>query len=124
MAQFRVKTVDSAYTYERDIPATIVQSPEDNSRKSNTQGFLFKKQVGQKRVRITATIEDTKTNIEANLIPQLTHPTSVELTIDRNILFTTATTGEFVIDDYDMPEEFDDGETQLMRIKFVQVITQ
>jgi len=126
MPEFKMETIDAAFSYtpSNNLPATVTQTIQDNNKITNTQGFLIKKQIGEKRAALSLIINDTKTNLETNLLPQLTHPTSVKVTIDRNILGSSATVGEFVITDYAISDEFDEGNLQLVTIKVTEVITQ
>ena len=125
MANFSIATLDGQYSYTSrlDTPATIKQKIVNNNQETNTQGFLRKVQVGRRRVEIEISIDDTKSNIETNILPMLTYPDSVQVTIDRNFLGRTVKTIEMVIDDYDY-QELGENETGdgIISLKLVEVL--
>ena len=120
---FTLATTDGAYTFTTTTPATVQQSPVNNNKLSNTQGFLIKQQVGRVRVEMSCTLNATKTNVETNLLPQITYPQSVNVTIDRNILGKTTNTMTGVIASYDISDEFDEGNEYLVTLKIIEVLT-
>lgn len=125
MAQFTIKTIDNQYTYNNDLPATVIQKWKSNHSLSNTQGFLIKKQSGNQRVEMDIVlngVSDSNDNINANLLPQLNYPTTVFVTIDRNILGKTTKTAEFIIADFNVEQELDDGAEQVTIMKLIEVI--
>lgn len=128
MANFTISTTDSKYTYtsRNNTPATVSQKLVNNNSKSNTQGFLRKVQVGRYRAEMSVSVDDSKTNIETNLLPMLTYPVSVTVTIDRNILGRNSKSAEFVIEDYDIPDELggsdDDNADMIVMLKLIEVI--
>ena len=125
MAQFTIKTIDNQYTYNNDLPATVIQKWKSNHSLSNTQGFLIKKQSGNQRVEMDIVlngVSDSNDNINANLLPQLNYPTTVFVTIDRNILGKTTKTAEFIIADFNVEQELADGAEQVTIMKLIEVI--
>ena len=125
MANFTMSTIDGQHTYSsrNDTPATIVQKLKNNNKYSDTQGFLAKTQVGRYRCEMTCELDDTKANIEADLLPMLIYPVNVEVTIDRNILGLNKKSGEFIISDY-VIEELGENESgdQVVKLELTQVI--
>jgi hypothetical protein len=106
MSNFAIATMDGTYTYtsRNDTPATVKQDIKNNNQYTDTQGFLRKVQVGRKRAEITVQVDDTKESIEDNILPMLTYPDSVSVTIDRNFLNRNVKTLEMVITDYNYEE--------------------
>lgn len=125
MANFTISTMDSVYNYtsRNDTPASITQSIKNNNQYSNTQGFLIKTQVGRARAEINIEIDDTKANIETNILPMLTYPMNVTVTIDRNFLGKSVKTLEMVIADYSY-DELGEGQQSdgIIKLKLIEVV--
>lgn len=122
MSQFRIRTVDSAYDYSDSLPATVKQSFKTNLQTSDTQGFMIKRQAGRQRVELTLNITGTKSAIEAQLLPQLNYPSDSFVTIDRNILGKSTATMRAVISEYDVREEFADGNEMSVDLTCIEVL--
>ena len=95
---------------------------ENNNSRADTQGFMIKIQIGEVRVKAKVTIKDTKTNIETYILPLLTYPTSIKVTFDRNIIGKTTTQATFAITDYQIVEEFDNGEERQVQMILTEVL--
>lgn len=119
-------TTDSAYTYTAltSDGGDVIESWQikNNNKASDTQGFLRKVEKGDIRVECIVSLADSKTNLEANVLPMLTYPTNVNVTFNRNILGKSTATGEFTIEDYTIENEFNDGNSMEIRIKLVEVL--
>lgn len=126
MSNFVMETLDGTYSYTSRLntPATIKQGIKNNNQYTNTQGFLIKAQVGRKRAEIEAEVDDTKANIEANILPMLTYPMNVNVTIDRNFLGRSVKTLEMVITSYEYMELGGDDNTAdgAIKLKLVEVL--
>ena len=125
MSNFSLTTVDSKFTYTSRLntPATVKQALKNNNQYTSTQGFLIKAQVGRKRAEIEARVDDTKANIEDNILPMLTYPQNVNVTIDRNFIGRSVKTLEMVITGYSYDEL---GENQtgdgIIILKLIEVL--
>ena len=117
-------TEDTKYTYTAPTNGEVIKEwkPVNNNEVSNTQGFLIKVEKGTSRVELVMSITDTKDNLDANLFPQLTYPTNVSLTLNRNIPTQSTNTGTFAIVDYQIVQEFPNDE-QEVEVKYVEVIS-
>ena len=117
-------TTDSQYTYTAPTDGEVIKEwkTSNNNKVSNTQGFLIKVEKGTSRVEIVMSITDTKANLDANLFPQLTYPTNVSLTLNRNIPTQSTNTGTFAVVDYQIVNEFPNDE-QEVEVKYVEVIS-
>lgn len=126
MSNFVIATTDGTYTYtsRNNTPATVKQSIRNNNKYTDTQGFLVKAQVGRKRAEISIQVEDTKANIETNILPMLTYPMNVNVTIDRNFIVRSVKTVEMVITAYDYDELGGDDNTAdgSIKLKLVEVL--
>jgi hypothetical protein len=122
MSQFKLTSLDGAYTFDTNIPATVTQRMETNLQTSDTQGFMIKRQAGSQRVRLDCVVTATKASIEANLLPQLNYPMDSYVTIDRNILGKSVKTVRAVVTGYEVTDEFDNGVDQAVRLTIVEVI--
>ncbi|HUV84351.1 MAG TPA: hypothetical protein VMV86_01515 [Methanosarcinales archaeon] len=122
-----LETIDSVYSFTPDnnVSFGIVDKfvTENNNKKSDTQGFMRKIQVGDTRIKCQATFTGTKSQIENNIYPMLTYPFSVNITFDRNIPTKTVATMNAVIEDYELSQEFKDGDEQEISIVFTEVLT-
>lgn len=129
MSELILTTADSVYTYslaasEGDPTAQISFEYDSNIKTADTQGFLRKVQKGRYRIRATVTIMDTKSRIEANVLPMWQYPQSVNVTFDRNIPGKSTATGEFVMEAYKILQEFDAGAMQEVELQFTEVLYQ
>jgi len=122
MPELTIKTSDNRYTYTSNVPGSITQQMNSNHLLADTQGFKIKKQIGDRRISLNITINDTSTNATTNLLPQLNYPTYNIITIDRNLLNKNTQTGSFVLVDYAVDEEFDNGAEQLIKMKFIEIV--
>lgn len=123
---FIMTTTDSSYTYTAltsDGGDVIEQwQIKNNNKTADTQGFLRKVEKGEIRVECIVSLADSKTNLEASVLPMLTYPTNVNVTFNRNILSKSTNSGEFTIEDYTVEREFNDGNDMEIRIKLVEVL--
>lgn len=118
-------TTDSTYSYTAPDQGEVIKEwkTANNNKVSNTQGFLVKVEKGTSRVEMVMSITDTKANLDANLFPQLTYPTNVTLTLNRNIPTQSTNTGEFAVVDYQIVNEFNNGLEQEVEVKYIEVIS-
>ena len=122
----QLRSSDSVYIFTPNFSTSFLDIDkmyiENNNQKSDTQGFLRKIQIGDNRVVIECTAKGTKTEIESNLLPQLTYPLTCFVTLDRTIMTKSVMTMECVIDDYFVEQEFDDGNEYEVKIKLIEVL--
>jgi hypothetical protein len=118
-------TTDSQYTYTAPTDAEVIKEWKirNNNKVSDTQGFLVKVEKGQTRVELIMSIADTKANLDTYLLPQLTYPSNVTLTLNRNIPSKSTNTGTFAVVDYVLVNEFNDGTEQEVEVKYVEVLS-
>lgn len=123
---FSSVTTDSTYTYTspNSGEGEVIKEWQviNNNKVSNTQGFIVKVEKGVSRVELVMSIMDTKANLDANLFPQLTYPTNVTLTLNRNIPTKATNTATFAVVDYSIVNEFNDGLDQEVEVKYIEVL--
>lgn len=129
MSELIITTSDSVYTYDvnasqADQTAQISFEYDSNIKTADTQGFLRKVQKGRYRIRAVVSVMDTKARIEAALLPMWQYPQTVNVTFDRNIPGKSTATGEFVMEDYRIKQEFDGGTMQEIEMQFTEVLYQ
>lgn len=95
---------------------------QNNNVKSDTQGFMRKVQIGDTRVVIECTAKGTKAEIETTLLLMLTYPLTCQVTLDRNIMTKSVSSMECVIDDYEVIQEFDDGNEYEVKLILIEVL--
>jgi len=126
MAEFIIRTSDNVYSYnslesEECKTVNVTFEIENNNVKSDTQGFLRKVQIGEKRIKAVVTLVDSKVRIENNLYPMLTYADDVVCTFDRNIPLRYSNSGIFVIEDIKILQELPD-EVHEISIELTEVI--
>ena len=124
-----ISTTDGLYTYTRAESSStgaviVVHSITSNARVASTQGYQIKKQVGRNRIETDVEFIDIESNVRTNLLPQLEHPSSVNVTFDSNVALRgtdalTMTIVGYTIDD--QLQDMDDG-TLLIKLKLIEVI--
>lgn len=125
---FICTTTDSEYSYTAPTDSSggnVIKEwqVKNNNKVSSTQGFVVKVEKGESRVEMIVSVCDSKTNLDTNLFPQLTYPTNVDVTLNRNIPTKTTNIATFAIVDYQIVNEFNNGEEQEVEIKFIEVLT-
>jgi len=123
---FIITTVDDFYTYTAltsDGGAVVDEwEIENDNKKSNTQGFMRKVEKGRTRAKARVSIADSKSNLESVVLKMLTYPANVAVTFPRNIPGKTTNVGEFVMEDYKIVREFNDGNDQEIIIILTEVL--
>jgi len=117
MAEFTIETTDSVYSYDvsqsTGKTANISFEIDDNASFSDTQGYLRKKQIGDKRVKAKVTLVDTKTRIENNIYPMIDYQSNVNCTFDRNIPLQNDATATFVLEKVRLIQELAGNEHEI-----------
>ena len=127
MTQFTIATEDAVYSYDstESVEAktvTIRYNLDDNASFSNTQGYLRKKQIGNKRVKARVILSDSKSRFESLIFPMIDYQDNVSCTFDRNIPFRATATMTMVLEKVNILQEFDNGTAEEIELILTEVI--
>ena len=119
-----ITTSDSVLTYSvnyNNSAFDVKDNLANNNKTTSTQGFLIKKQIGSQRIEGSINIIDSRTNINASLIPFNLYPVPVDITIDRNWVGKSTATARFEIVGMNKFKDLD-GNDEEWKIMIVEVI--
>ena len=122
--EFKIRTIDNAYSYTSTIPVGISMDMGNNSGKSDTQGFLRKVQKGQNRYSIEIVMKITDKILQNTMIPMLDYNDDVYIVLDRNMPGRGTTDGTFTFEDLKILQEFYSGGSweYEIKMKFIEKI--
>jgi hypothetical protein len=127
MPIFSLVTTDNTYSYTSGVTENdngrIRFEIQHNTKTSDTQGFFHKRQIGRYRTRARIIFGDTKTKIEASVLPMLIHPQNITVTFDRNIPTKTTTSATYTMDDLKILREFNNGTEYELELTLTEVLT-